>query len=630
MLAAIREHSTGILAFIIIGLIIASFALWGVSSYFEGGPSLYVAEGGGIKVSQRVYQNSLQQYRSSVSPEQFDSKIFKTQILEKLIAESLLARDALQNGYSVSNQTLRLYIEKQPYFQRNKEFDTEIYKTALATQRMGMEEYEAQLRAGMIQEQVAGIYNESTVVTNAEVSQVLALMMQQRKIDYTIIEPQLFMSDIQIQEEEFKGFYEANKERFQTPETVQIEYIELSASELIGDYQPTDDELRALYKTESGMNMVSSENRRISHILIEAGSEASPEDQKKALDKATALAAKIKKGASFSSLAKIESDDPGSAEKGGDLGYLAPGVMVKEFETAAFVLKKGEVSEPVKTKFGYHLIKLTDYKASVKLPFSKVRSKLAGQARQQKGEQRFYDLTEIFYNLTFENPDSLQPAADELGLMTKKSAWFGRSGGAGIASRQKVVAATFNPEVLEQGRNSEVIELDDTSMVVVRIAGYHKQQARPLAEVQSDIINHLKREKALEKAVQLRDKVVQALKDGKMLRAQTQRHKLKYNQPKPLIRNKTKEVDARIISAVFKARRPEQGKVVTGSVDLGGKGYAVFVLKHVVEGDPMAADAKTREQVTQQLNQFRGSDYFQYYGRGLRQQADVRINAGSL
>ena len=630
MLAAIREHSTGVLAFIIVGLIIASFALWGVSSYFEGGTSLYAAEGDGIKVSQRVYQNSLQQYRSSVTPEQFDSKIFKAQVLEKLIAESLLVRDALQNGYSVSNQTLKLYIEKRPDFQRNKKFDAEVYKTALATRRMGMKQYEAQLREGLIQEQVVGIYKASAMVTDAEISRILALMTQEREIDYTIIEPGSFIKDVQISEDAVKGFYDNNQDKFQTPETVKIEYIELSADALIADYQPTEDELQAIYRAETGSNMVTPEKRRVSHILVEAGSGSSPEDQKKALEKAMLLAAKIKNGASFSDVAKKESDDPGSAGKGGDLGQLESGVMVKEFETVAFALKKGQVSEPVKTQFGYHLIKLTGYQPPVKVPFSKVKQKLVEQARKQKGEQRFYDLTESFYNLTFENPDSLQPAADALELKIRKSAWFGRSGGPGIAGQQKVVAAAFNPEVLEQGRNSEVVELDDTTLLVVRMAGHRRQQARPLAEVRKDIINHLKREQALKKAAQQRDQILQALRDGSTLRAQTRKYKLKYNQPKPLVRDKSKDVDVRIIGAAFRAKRPEKDKMTIGGVDLGGKGYAVFVLKRFAEGNPAAVDASTREQVTRQLNQFRGTDYFQYYGRGLRQQADIRINLDNL
>ncbi|MDH5648929.1 MAG: hypothetical protein OEY67_04670, partial [Gammaproteobacteria bacterium] len=282
------------------------------------------------------------------------------------------------------------------------------------------------------------------------------------------------------------------------------------------------------------------------------------------------------------------------------------------------------------TQFGYHLIKLTDYKPSVKLPFAKVKEKIKELALKQKAEERFYDVTESFHNLTFENPDSLKPAADALDLKIKQSGWFARTGGAGIAANPKVLDAAFNPEVLEQGRNSEVIELSETSLVSLRVMGHRKQEPMPLAQVRSQIVAQLKQQSALERASALRDSLTQTLQAGGDLKKQAASHNLKYSEAKALRRNQTGEVDSRIVKAVFQAKRPEAGQPVFGSVDLGNAGYAVFVLQQIREGDPARADAKTKESISGQLTGYRGVDYLQYYSAGLRQEANVRIFADNL
>lgn len=631
MLAAIREKVTGVLAAVIIGMLIIPFALWGVNSYFDGGAAVYVAQGDGIKVTQNVYQTTLNQYRGSVAPEQFASKAFRMQVVDNLVAESLLAREADRNGFRVSNETLRLFIEKEPVFQRNNQFDNEIYKTALAARRMSPVQYESQLRDSLIKQQLETIYSESAIVTKSDIERALALMAQEREIRYTIVSPDPFLAATKITDEDVNKYYEENKDRMVTPERVKLEYIELSAKALIAEYEPSNEELREMYKNETGISMTTPEKRRVSHILVEVNANAPATDQKKALTKIQSLESRLKKGESFSRLAKKESDDPGSAGKGGDLGYLSPGVMAEAFESAAFALKKGKVSNPVKTKFGYHLIKVTKLQVKTKLPFSQVSSKLKELAIQQKGEQRFYDLSESFYNLTYENADSLKPAADELNLQIKKTDWMARTGGAaGITSNKQVVAAAFSPEVLEQGRNSEAIELDDTTLVAIRVAEHQRAEPFPLAGIKENIITQLKYKQAREKMVQLSYKLANELKAGQDPAKIAASNKLKPFATGILNRNVRSNVDHRIIKAAFKAKRPEAGKVVAGTVDLQNKGYAIYVLKRVKDGGSSKEDAALRLQVGKMFDVFRGSDYFKYYGSGLRKQANIKVSTDNL
>lgn len=349
----------------------------------------------------------------------------------------------------------------------------------------------------------------------------------------------------------------------------------------------------------------------------------------KTLAKASDIVKQLRQGKSFSRLAKKHSQDPGSAAKGGDLGFLSPGLMAKEFEAAARKLKKGEISDPVRTKYGYHVIKLTDYKPEKRTPFAKVKDKIAEQLRRQQGEERFFNLSERFYNLTYENPDSLKIAADELGLKVRKSSWFGRGGGPGIAAKPQVAAAAFLPEVLEQGRNSEPVEVDDTTLVAVRVVGHRTARTRPLVEVKKQIESIVKGQHASKRAAEKRDQLLKELQGDVDLNVLAKKHKLTYHPTEVLVRGQAKDVDKQIVDAVFEAKRPVD-KPVYGSVDLGGKGFAVFALNKVVEGDPAKADEAMKNKVKNLLDARRGSDYYHYYTTGLRQEADIKVYSDNL
>ncbi|MDH5633865.1 MAG: SurA N-terminal domain-containing protein [Gammaproteobacteria bacterium] len=619
MLIAIREKTRGVAAALIVGIIIAVFSLWGINSYFEGGSNLLVAKGKGVEVPKQVYLRALDRYKSNVPPSMWDNPFIKQQVVESLINESLLMAEIRSLGYRASDVQLSDYIRSQTYFQTNGQFDPAMYQTALRSASTSVREYESQSRESLALQQLLDTYRQSAIVTDKAVDQALALAQQQRVIDYVLIEPSRFRSGLKITDNEMRAYYEANTSRFQTEEQVQVSYIELSAAALAAGYVPSEEELKEFYNQTSSGAFLKKEKRRISHILIEG-------DDQKALDEANDLANQLGAGKDFAALARKHSDDPGSAGKGGDLGYLQPGVMVKEFEQAAMSLgKKGELVGPVKTQFGYHLIKLTELQPAVRKPYASMRAELIKTYRQRKGEEQFYGLNETFYNLVFENPDSLEPAAKELGLKLQTSDWFGRSGGkAGITSKRPVVEAAFNPEVLDQGRNSESLEVGDTTLVALRVSGHRPSKAKPYEQVRNDIENILRNQKAASMVVEQRNQLRQAA-DKQGLGKAAASLGFRLVSAKTLNQEQNTGVDNALVSAAFAADHPVEGRQVLGDVDLGVKGAAVFALVRIVEGKADAASAADRKRMQETLSGRQGDGYFANFQAGLREQADVKI-----
>lgn len=624
MLIAIREKTRGLAAALIVGIIIVVFSMWGIESYLRDSTNVLVAKGDNVEVPKRVYQRALERYKSSVPQQMWDSPFLKQQVVESLVNETLLVNETRSLGYRASNTLLTEYIRGQSYFQANGRFDSKIYRAALRSSNTSVSEYESQMRENLALEQLRAGYRNSVIVTDAAINNALSVMMQQRVVDYVTIEPSRFRSAIKVSKKEAQDYYENNKTRYQTEEQVKVEYIELSAKALAASYQPDEEALREFYNQSDSIASLKKEKRRISHILIER-------DDRGALDKANKLLKQIKAGASFSAIAKKHSDDPGSAAKGGDLGNFESGVMVKEFEEAAMTLKKkGELVGPVKTQFGYHLIKLTRYTPAVRKPFSKVRGELVKQLRERKGEEQFFGLTESFYNLVYENPDSLEAAAQELGLKIRKSGYFGRAGSkSGITSKRPVIDAAFSAEVLDQGRNSESIELDDTTLVAVRLSEHKAPSTKPFKLVRKQIENTIRDRKAADKVVETASKLRTTAGKNGLIKAAAGL-KLKVVKARRLKQEGNKDTEQALVSAVFSASRPQQGKAVIGSAELGARGSIVFALTAVNEGNPEKADAATRNKLREMLGKRQSNDYFANFQTGLRAAADVKIFAENL
>ena len=624
MLTKIREKIQGVIATVILLLVVIPFALWGINSYFEGGSSVNVATADGVEISQRDYRAAMDQFRGRMDPAVFDSREFKALVVDGLIDQALLVRDARARGYRIGNERLGRLIREKPYFQRDGKFDPQLYEALLRREGMSTVEFEARLREENMTGQLQAAFGETAIVTEAEVTALLRLWRQEREVVYAVVDPERFAGKAVVTPKAIEEYYSARADAFRAPEEVRVEYLRLAAEDFVKKYQPSEDELRKAYAEEAA-RYTRPEKRRASHILIAVAANAAKEEVERAQGRIRELERQARAGADFAALAGKHSQDPDSAAKGGDLGEIGRGVLPKELEAAIYVLRPGAISQPVRTEFGFHLAKLTGFTPEARKPLHEARKELTDLVRKRRGEEHFLEEAEKFRNLVYEHPEGLGPAAQALGLAIQRSEWFGRAGGAGVAAYPKVVEAAFHPEVLGKTRNSDAVEINPETMVAVRVLDHRPAALRPLAEVRAQIERTLRLQQAGELARAAATDWLKQLQAGAALEALARSHALKYQGPRLVTRERLDGRDRRVVEAAFRAPRPQTGRAVYGLADLGSQGYAVFGLKRVLEGRPEKADSALRERARRLLLSRRGIEYYALYRAGLRQKVDIKI-----
>lgn len=517
MLQVIRDRAQGIIAWVIVILIIIPFALWGINQYTGDGKEIPVAEVNDASISKDQLQTALQQQRQRLEqmlgqnfrPEMFSEAAMKPAMVDQLVERELMLQGARDAGLRVADSGMAALIRSISAFQVDGKFSQDAYERALRAQGMSASYFESQLRRDLLVEQLRAGLEKSAFATPSELDRYLRLQNQTRDFGYLLFPVGAFAGQVQISDDEVKRFYDEKKANFTQPEMVRIAYVELSADALAASAQVSEEQLRAYYDSHQD-EFAEPESRRASHILISVAAGSSPDVEQAAQKKAEDVLKRLQGGESFATVAKQMSEDPGSAKQGGDLGFFERGVMDKAFEEKVFSLKKGELSEPVRSAFGYHIIRLEEVRGGGTKPLEEVR----GQIRTKIGEDSFYDVAEKLNELTYQHPDTLQNAADELKLPVQHSDYFARSGGRGVAANPKVPQAAFSEDVLEQGNNSDTIEVGPNHLVVLRVEDRRPEAQRPVDEVRGQIVDELRREKARANARAAADKAMEALKAG--------------------------------------------------------------------------------------------------------------------
>jgi len=634
MLSTIREKTQGWIAGIILGLVTVPFALWGINTYFDGGSRLNVAEVNGVDISVDAYRRALDDQRRSLQqilgrgadPRLFDTPVFRQRVVDGLVDDILIAADAEAQGYRVSASEISRQIRQTPQFQREGQFDPKLYAALLRNAGMGISSYEVRLERDYLVRQAESVIARSALIPSSDIEMLLKLQAQQREAAVAVLRPARLLDRVKVSAQALEQDYAANSGRYMTPERVRVETIRLSATDLANDIRVSEDEVRKAL-ADASASTVAKEERRASHILLKLPSGADAQAEKAAMAKLQGLRAKLLGGADFAVLAKQNSDDPGSAAQGGDLGFVARGALVKEFDQILFSLKKsGELSAPVRTSYGLHLIKLTGVKTPVAAPVA-ARAKVEAEIKARKAEERFFESSERFRNLVYEQPDSLKPAAESLGLKVETSAWFTRTGGgSGLLANAKVVEAAFDAEVLGQGRNSPVIEAGPNTLIALRIAGHEPPRQRPFAEVRAEIEKLLLAKALQAEADRLAQEALGKLRTGQSFETVVQQYGLEV-QTARVYGRKTAGVDAVLLTALFQATHPEGGHSVYGNVVRADGTVAVFALKRVIESDKPATEAESLRRL---LEARRGQEYLSSYRNGLRQHAKIKIYKDQL
>lgn len=620
MLQAIRERAQGIFAWVLLIIIGVPFALWGIQNYFSSGKETPVAVVGDRDIFEREVTRSYEEMLASLGGlGDFDEKMLKRQALDRVIRDELIRQATKDARIVVGDQDVRTFIESMPYFQTDGRFDREKYKMALASQNLASPEFTEQVRVGLAMEQYQKGIAGSTIITAKAVESAYRLKNQKREFEYMVVP--LAKVDPAIDDASVQAYYEQHRSEFQDPETVSVDYVMLTMEAMAEAVKPTDAELQALYE-QSKANFTTKEQRRISHILV-AVAPGKPDADKVALDKIKALHERLKKGEDFAKLAKEASEDPASASKGGDLGLLSPGMLDPSFEKAAAALGKGAVSEPVKTPFGYHLIRITELTPAVVKPFSEVRAELAKTFQRNAVDSRFYELGQKLTELAFEHPDSLEPAAQAIGKPVERSKAFTRDGGEGIGAEAAIRKAAFSDDVLA-GKNSELIEISPERVAVVRVYDHRPLADRPIEVVKGDIQKKLKLAKAREQTKQTADELRKKLDAGAAFAATAKSAGIAVVTPAAAGRD-AKDIPAALAKAVFAAGRPrEDGKGIVGLTSLDDGSQVLYHLKAVVEQAPKPDDEELA-MIRSYLANAAGQSEFTAWVGELRRIRDVEV-----
>ena len=620
MLQNIRDNSQGWIAKTIIGVIVALMALTGFDAIFKAtSTSQDAAKVNGeeitqVELSQAVdmqRRQLMQQLGKDFDASMLDEKMLREAALKGLIDRKLLLQGANQAKFSFSEAALDQVILQTPEFQENGQFSAERFDQVIRQLGYGRLQFRDMLGQEMLIGQLRAGLAGSGFVTDEQVNAFARLEKQTR--DFASLNIKADPAAVKVSDDEIKAYYDEHAKEFMTPDQVVIDYIELKKSSFFDQVAVKDDELQALYQKETA-NLA--EQRRASHILIEVNDKVSDEQAKARIAE---IQQRLAKGESFEALAKEFSQDPGSATNGGDLGFAGPGVYDPVFETALYALKKDQVSEPVRTSFGYHLIKLLGVEAPEVPSFASLKGKLTHDLKTQQVERRFVDATKQLEDSAFEASDLVQPA-QELKLTVHTSAPFGRQGGEGIAANRAVIQAAFSSEVMDEGANSTAIELDPETVVVLRVKEHLKPEQLPLEAVASSIRAQLVKEHASAAAKTKAEDIIKGLRDGK----------LPLNQPIDGLSWKVEEavargqegIDPAVLQAVFRLPKPvSKDKPTFGSVTLADGTVVVLRLNGV--NDAAKPTDEEKASYRRFLASRVGQQDFEAYRKQLQNEAKV-------
>ena len=579
MLLKIREKSQGVFSWFILLMICVPFALWGIQNYLDVGEESPVATVGEKEFFQRDINRAYSQYSENFKGINIDETQLKKLALEKLIRDEVLLQHVEDEGLAVTDKSVRDFVATLEYFQTDGQFDKERYQALLSQQKITSDEFVRRIKKAMIMEQFQRTIVESGFSTDYDVEQFFKIQNQTRSARFVTVPLPVVGAD--VGDDEIQAYYQDNVESYRTESTVAIEYIELALDDLAKSIKPTSAQLEMFYQDQQDA-FRTDERRKISHILLS--------DKNKALVQAAEIKEHLK-SSSFAALAGEFSADKLSASKGGDLGLIVAGDMDPDFEKIALGLAEGEVSEPVKTEFGYHIIKVTELTPGVVKPYEEVKKIVELGFKKVEAENIFYELGETLAEISFESPDTLDVAAESIGVAIQQTDNFTRSqGNTDISAEESVREKAFSEDVLA-GNNSEVIELGSDRIVVLRVLNHSPSKARELSEVSGLIESRLKRDSAKQQSLEIANALKALVQSGESLDLLAKEKGLSFVVADDLGRNNG-DLPWEINRAIFVGAKPKSDQPTTMVVALESGEQAVVNLLSVTEGELEKADKK--------------------------------------
>ena len=615
---------------IFLALITLPFAFCGVESYVRNvDVGAELASVGRGKVTQQELQVALREQQDrmrtqlggKVDPAMFETPEMRRAVLDSLVTQRLLAEQARQAKLFIGNEQLVQFIAAVPSLQENGKFSKERYEALVAAQSMSKEMFEARLRQDMAMQQLIQPVTEAGIAGREASGRWLATQLEQREVSEVLLLPENYLGRVSLAADAVQKHYDANRKQFELPEQVRAEFVVLSRDELTAAAVIGDEEARKYYTSHADRYKIG-ETRRASHILIRVDSGAPEAAVAGAKAKADQLLEQVRRTpADFARLAKDNSQDPGSAAKGGDLDWFSRGAMVKAFEDVAFTLKEGQISDVVRSDFGFHIIRVTGVRPERIKPFDEVKAEILAELKREAGLKKYADAAEAFGNMVYEQADSLKPAAEKWRLDLRQSQWLAKGGKlAAPFDNQKLVAALFSDDGLKNKRNTEAVEVAPGTLVSARVLEHKPAALQPLEAVRGEIEKRLMREEA----------AVLAIKDGeeKLARlAKGEAADLKWSPVRKISRNEAPGLPPESVRAVFAA---DAAKLPAhAGVAYPGKGYALYRISSVKAGEAAKDDPRVRA-LAQQYARIVAEEEFAAWLSSLKESYPVKINKAAL
>lgn len=609
-------------------LIIPSFVMFGMDGYTRfNDQGAVVAHVDGNKINQADWDNAhkreIERIRAqmpNVDAKLFDSPEARYATLDRMVQDQVLVAAAKKLQLTTSDARLARELQQNPAIASLRgadgKLDMERYRQLVGSQGLSPEMFEAQVRNDLSTRQVMQGFQYSAFTSQAQADVGLNAYFQRRDVQIQRFSPAEFLSKVQVSEDDVKAYYQSNAANFKSPESADVEYLVLDLESVRQNITVNEADLKTYYE-QNAQKMAAKEERRASHILINAPKDASAADKQKAKTKAQELLEQVrKKPAAFAELAKQNSQDPGSASKGGDLDFFPRGAMVKPFDDAAFALKKSEISEVIESDFGYHIILLTDIKTPKTKSFEEMRPEMEAELKKQQAQRKFAELAETFTNGVYEQAESLKPVAERLKLTVQKASQVTRNPAQGVKgplANSKFLQALFSEDATQKRRNTEAVEIGPSMLAAGHVVSYTPSATRLLADVKDQVRKQLEQERAANMAREAGKARLAAWKvnaDGAALGASLVISRDQPQNQMPAL------VDAAL--RTYTATLPAW----TG-VDLGEQGYAVIRVNKVLARE---LDSKEKvQQAQQQYTQLWAAAEAQAYLAQLKQLLKVEI-----
>ncbi len=616
-----------LLQFVLALVIVPPFAFWGIQwTQRETAGAGEVASVGGQKITEQEFDEALRQQQERLrgmlgrnfDPALFDSPAIRLELLEGMIAQRLMMQHAMRNHLTVSNEMLVETTMAIPAFQVDGKFSRERYDAALRNERMSSEAFDAALRRDLLTQQLTGALADSGLASKAVSRQFARLRAQQREIAEHRIQPDAQLARSKVTAQAVRAFYDGNPARFQVPEEVGVEYLVLSTDALLASEQVGADEIKSYY--ESNISRYGEpEQRRASHILIPVKSGAGDAEKAKARERAAQILSQLRKSpASFAELAKKNSGDPGSASRGGDLGFFARGMMVRAFEEAAFRLKPNQISDPVESDFGFHIIKITGIKPGKVKSLELARPEIERELKKQRAGRRFAEAAEAFSNLVYEQSESLGPAAERFKLAVQRAQGVTRqSAPVPALNNPRLLAALFADESIKNKRNTEAVETSPGVLVSARVINHKPASQRPFDEVKGELAEQLARQEALVLSRRQGEELLAELKKGNA-------PAVHFGTTRLVSRDEPQDLGPEALSKIFGA---DASKLPVYAGVESNNGYVIYRVTRVADVQPDETRARS---VQSELGRASGTQEFKSFLDGLRADAKVEINKAAL